>query len=388
MIDNELFEYPDISNISNSNIKNYLKSIDKGLEKKKQPPALAFQDQLGKLIHSFEGKDLTLVVGAGISADYDLPDWNTLLQELISNLSENNGEPQSGEVSYLISRIYTELFPGNSLITARYLNQIFQEQNPDAELKFERKVREMLYENIVEDWNSPLVEEIVYACLEKEGDLDSIITFNYDDILEEACENIRGNNRAKVKYNSVYHDAIKPKKDTLSIYHVHGFLPREKRITYKNKITLSENVYHDQYHNTYSWNNIVQINKYRDKTCLFIGLSFTDPNLRRLLDISVTQKGDYIEEDYHFVIKKRYDRQNTLRKIRGILELNPDIINPKPETRLSLEEVNHQLVDLIETFEENDAKSFGISTIWIEDFNQIPSILKAIRNKNREFTLT
>lgn len=76
----------------------------------------------------------------------------------------------------------------------------------------------------------------------------------------------------------------------LKIYHVHGFLPQDGDIGAGNKITLGEFVYHEQYNNIYSWNNIVQINKFRDNTCLFIGTSLTDPTIRRLLDIAKSQK--------------------------------------------------------------------------------------------------
>jgi len=371
---------PKKTNISVKYIKEYLKSMDEGLKKKKLPPNLDYNQQLNNLIKDFQSRDLTLVLGAGISAPYGLPEWNTLLQKLISNLSDTKTKQQSRGISYVISKIYTELFPGNSLITARYLNQTYSELFPNSSLEFERKVRDSLYENIKTNWNSQPVKEIINLCYGSHRGIDSIITFNYDDIIEKAFENIKQRADLEIPYKSIYDNAIKPQKDEISIYHVHGFLPRDKPLTFRNKITLSEDFYHQQYNNTYSWNNIIQINKYRDKTCLFIGLSFTDPNLRRLLDISNQQKGSE-DSDFHYVIRKRYDREKTKNQIKQIIEKNQNIFDDKLKNKLSLQEVNDKLIQLIENFEEKDDKSFGISTIWIDNFNEIENILKTIRSR-------
>jgi len=91
----------------------------------------------------------------------------------------------------------------------------------------------------------------------------------------------------------------------IGIYHVHGFLPRKDEIKTDNKITLSEDIYHAQYNDIYSWQNLVQLDKYQNCVCLFIGISLTDPNLRRLLDIAKNQRVD--KSIVHYNIRKNYD---------------------------------------------------------------------------------
>ena len=136
-------------------------------------------------------------------------------------------------------------------------------------------------------------------------------------------------------------------------------------------------MYHQQYNEIYSWNNMVQINKFRDNTCLFIGLSFDDPNLRRLLDIANLQKGE--SKKYHYRIEKRYNLKSLEKKILRILEQDTQLSDKKELSKLKLDETVKYLANMMEKFEENDALSFGVQTIWIKDYKEIPEILKEIR---------
>ena len=82
------------------------------------------------------------------------------------------------------------------------------------------------------------------------------------------------------------------------IYHVHGFIPYDNSQIIKSVPILSEEEYHRVYANSYNWSNVEQIHALSRTTCIFIGLSMTDPNLRRLLDIAIR---DSENEARHFV---------------------------------------------------------------------------------------
>ena len=51
----------------------------------------------------------------------------------------------------------------------------------------------------------------------------------------------------------------------------------------------------------YNWSNIIQLNCFLENTCMLIGLSVTDPNLRRLLDVAA--KNNNVPK--HYVLLKR-----------------------------------------------------------------------------------
>jgi len=90
---------------------------------------------------------------------------------------------------------------------------------------------------------------------------------------------------------------------------------------------------------------LVQLNKLNENTCLFIGLSLTDPNLRRLLDVANRKKGN--SNPGHYIIKK------------------------SPSANVAIDSVARIL-------EEQDAKNLGLNLIWVEDYNEIPKFLESV----------
>ena len=226
-------------------------------------------------------RKLVLVLGAGVSIGCGLPDWNTLFKKLRKNIHFNNSDR---ERSLVIEKIFLKLFNRTDLILARNIHQCFGfEPEINDSIIFEKFVRCALYDGIKLKYTKS-IEEIVRlgSFYRYEKYLDSIITYNYDDVLESFFEE-----RPGTPYKSIFHSEIEF-KDQLPIYHVHGFLPRKDDLTVKNKIILSEEKkYHDLYDSIDSWNNKIQLEKFENNICLLIGLSLNDPNLRRLLDTAV-----------------------------------------------------------------------------------------------------
>src|SRR5690606_7328406 len=127
----------------------------------------------------------------------------------------------------------------------------------------------------------------------------------------------------------------------------------------------------------YSWNNIVQINKFRENTCLFIGSKLNDPNIRRLLDIAHKQKGN--KKKHHYIFKRRMDKDRLSNDLKKILE--SEVVKDNTLASLDFDETIKSLSEIHERFEENDSASFGVKTIWIDKWEEIPEMLKKIREK-------
>lgn len=168
--------------------------------------------------------------------------------------------------------------------------------------------------------------------------LNSIITFNFDDLIENALL------QHKVECCSIWKEGQMHGIDELPIYHVHGFLPNKKDIVEPN-LVFSEEAYHSQFIDPYSWANLIQLNTFFSNICLFVGISLSDPNLRRLLDISWRKN----KRCKHYIIMKKSEQKSKAGEITTMLF-------------------------------EQDANSLGLNVIWCSDFSDIPNILSSIAN--------
>lgn len=340
----------------------------KSLSKRTKRLDEARPEKLKNLMKWYKSQSLVFVLGAGVSKNYGLPDWNTLLQKMLLNTLTPAGEDaEKKKEAGVLAQAFSNIFDPDPLIAARYLHEYFKEANPKAELAFEGAIRKVLYEGVDKDSESDLLKEIRNFCIAagRSPNLDSILTYNYDDLLESCLKNVD----VDIPFKAIHARGMKPDQHELPIYHVHGYLPESGSLTTKNKVLLSEEGYHEQYSDSYSWSNLIQINKFKDCNCLFVGVSFSDPNLRRLLDIAKDERGEIGPN--HYCFRRRYEKS----KFRSDVErlLTSDMVNT------DVDGLTDELIGLMERFEENYARSFGVGVIWVDSYDEIPGILKSVR---------
>lgn len=95
--------------------------------------------------------------------------------------------------------------------------------------------------------------------------------------------------------------------------------------------------------------NLIQLNKLTQNTCLFVGVSLTDPNLRRLLDVAWRKNPEKTLS--HYIIK-RLPRFGDAEDV---------------------------LDDLARLLEEQDANALGINVIWVDRYDEVPGFLSDVR---------
>jgi hypothetical protein len=281
---------------------------------------------------------LTLVCGAGVSVGAGIPTWNNLLVRLLDRLMERIAKNYSLNIGANTALEFQQAYgASSSLILGKYLKNNLGED-------FATETREALYVEAVE--RSDLIDSIVGLSRPQRDTkpLESIITFNFDCLIEEALE------KNSIANKPIFSEAIRHADNELPIYHVHGYLPRSGEIP-KTELVFSEDAYHSQFIDAFSWSNLIQLNKLTQNTCLFVGISLTDPNMRRLLDVAWRKSPDKTVS--HFLIKKRPN-------------------NPK----------NSELDRVARLLEEQDANLLGLNIIWIEEFDELPGVLRDIGQSN------
>jgi len=288
-----------------------------------------YSKELAKILTS--GR-LTLVCGAGVSVGAGVPTWNRLLFQLLSSMMKKISKDHSIPFNKVAVTDFQENYAPSSLIVGKYLKNNLGKD-------FIREIRSALYVD------NPITCDVIDAIIELSRPqravkpLDSIITFNFDSLLEE---NLKQEN---VPYKAIHKEGMTHGHNELPIYHVHGYLPKKGAIPRDTEIVFSEDAYHSQFIEPFSWSNLIQLNKLNENTCLFIGLSLTDPNLRRLLDVAHRKKSN--TSPGHYIIKKS---PSANEKVDGVARI----------------------------LEEQDAKNLGLNLIWVDDYNEIPTFLKSI----------
>ena len=309
------------------------------------------QVQVETIRNHFKKGVLSLFCGAGISIGAGIPPWSALLRDLLTRLfkkSMNDGENKKEE-EYKFAEFYQKYFNPTPLMIAQYLKNGLGND-------FLKTIRDALYKG--NPSTSKLLDVIVELCRPQRSreSLHSIITFNFDDLIES---NLSKNH---IRYCSVFNEGQRPEKEDLPIYHVHGFLPSKGELSVDHNVVFSEDAYHSHFIDSFSWSNLIQLNHLNQNVCIFAGLSMTDPNLRRLLDVAMRKNPN--RKANHYVFKKRYNRDNIekeMAKFIGYDSNNSD-----------------KFVRITEMLEEQDSKKLGLNVIWIDDFDEIPAFFERI----------
>ncbi|MDQ0919167.1 SIR2 family protein [Paenibacillus sp. V4I5] len=350
-------KYPDvvsktIENISELILNNH---VFEGINKEESYYNESQRDKLiDNLRNCFFDDELVLFLGAGVSRDAKIPMWDNLVSDLLVSLLSNklkefNINLSDYERDYIIQELKDS--NGNSpLLIARYIRKGLQEL-------FNETLTQILYKTCVNE--SKLLTAITKLCkpVRNGVGIRGVVNYNFDDLIEYNFE------KHDISHRAIFREGDIPTKDELGVCHVHGFLPRDgKNYTNlaKSLLVFSEEGYHNLMLDPYSWSNLIQLNYLRENTCLFIGLSLTDPNLRRLLDIASRKQESDICKHYAILRRELYHKKDS----------NHSNINLR----------NIQKFDTVnQKLQEEYYKELGLNVIWVDDYNEIPSILEKIR---------
>jgi SIR2-like domain len=229
------------------------------------------RDVLEILHKAWQDKRLTIVVGAGASAQVGLPSWPSLLEKLLRVYLKSRyvDRPQQHYTAEIEQYFREQLKYQPPIVYAQYFHTRMGEN------EFQKLLHDAMYSEL----DSPPRPGPIHQAVAGLGhNLVSVMTFNYDDLLERALLHEGYPN------TSVWRASDFGAIEGLPVYHPHGFLPYKLDPSEEYWTVLSEKDYHTQYADAFHWSNIAISRALLETTCLFVSTSLTDPNLRRLLD--------------------------------------------------------------------------------------------------------
>jgi hypothetical protein len=322
-----------------------------------------------KLEEAYKSRGLVLVLGAGVSMASGLPSWIDLLKRIADEFFAEDGD-------VLVDELRKD---GYSLT---FIASLLKSINPEPKAKpFIEVIREKLYrdfEYFSIDINkknhtdffrymyrkNKTLSAVGSMCVERikvgktqrfiaNPHIHAIVNFNLDALLQ-AYVVARFGKRLVL---TVEHPSagLKPGQWNKSgvydrrirIYHMHGYLRFDSKrgdpAKESRKLVLTEHDYFDFFNRPNTLFNYTFLYLLREYPCLFIGLSMTDDNIRRLLYYSMEEgkegTGKKAKAVRHFAIFKRFEEES----LNWITEKT--------------------LLDL------------GTQVLWVDDFAEIPERL-------------
>ncbi len=263
----------------------------------------------------------SIFAGAGLSVPAGFVNWTELMTDIAHDLGlDINNEKD------LVS-----------------LAQFHVNEN-QTRSKINRKILEEFTEYTKETENHKLIARLP---------LSSIWTTNYDQLLEKTFQN--ESKVTDVKYRNNQLLTTKPKRDIV-IFKMHG------DVNHPDEAIITKEQY-EQYHSTHEPFINALAGELTTKTFLFIGFSFTDPNLDYVLSRLNFRYSKQQRQHYCFV--KKHQLGDSQNPDQATLDYN----------------IRRQALTI------NDLKRYGIKSLLINDYSDITRILTDIEYRYKKKTI-
>jgi len=308
-----------------------------------------------RLHQMYQTEGLVLALGAGVSVNAGLPSWLELLRRIAVGCIGPNGRQVVDDLR-------------NAGFGFPAIAGMLRTQCPPS-VDFVGLVREQLYSDFPHDLHTAsrrdwgrLVEYVqttnttlravcalcatTTSCpgqYDRNPRIHAIVNFNLDAVFRAYMH---------ARYPHGKHPLVRtverPNKsrdpEKISVYHMHGYLRFDSKAGRRDseasdRLVLSEHEYFDVFNSPTSLFNYTFLHMLREHSCLFVGLSMQDDNIRRLLHYSARERlRGYVDEGKrlsdaqarvcrHFAILRRFDSDDIDTLVeRSLGELGTNVL--------------------------------------------------------------
>jgi hypothetical protein len=267
-------------------------------------------------VRDLSENNAAIFAGAGMSKSAGYVDWPELLRDIADELG-----------------LKVELEHDLISLAQFHVNQ----------LKGSSKLARKILEEFSEQAQPSITHEILARL-----PIRTFWTTNYDTLIEDALKKAFKN--PDVKHSVDQLNNTRPKRDAV-VYKMHGDASHpSKAVLYKEQ--------YERYFQTHEPFVTALSGDLVSKTFLFIGFSFTDPNL------------DYVLSRLHTSVKKNH-----------YCFMRREAIGPEDDEELGKYKRRKQELRI------DDLKRFGIQTLLIDDYSELPNVLAAIEARYLKQTI-
>ncbi|XDD44698.1 SIR2 family protein (plasmid) [Leptospira sp. WS60.C2] len=268
---------------------------------------IGIESFINNYLKALKEKNAVVFIGAGMSVSQGFFDWKRLLKPIADKLGLDIEEEQHDLTS---------------------LAQFFVDDHGG--------IRGELDQIIVEEYGKTTMSVSENHRILARLPIQIYWTTNYDRLIEKAL--LEQGKTPDIKKAQSDLTVNLPKRDAI-IYKMHG------DIETVSETVLTKHEYEDYNKNRELFSNAFK-SDYVSRTFLFIGFSFTDPNLDYLISRIRTTLGQNIKPDYYFIKKETITRAQRRQELKV-----------------------------------NSLKKYGLNPLWINDYSEITSILKEIESR-------
>ncbi len=310
---------------------------------------------------------VVLFLGAGISIGSRLPDWDGLLERIYKKITStlrrrpSFTEMRSSFSSTAFGGLLERICANNGLRFDQIVRECLYAEFPF----FNKDVRDPNYSSALIDFvhhGNPTLRAIAALCASKDAlsfvgnpRIRAVVNFNLDAVLRSFV---------RAKYGSIVRTIERPsagpRLGRINVYYPHGFLDFDQRYfdnlakESPDRLVLSEGRYFDFFNRPTELFTYTLLFLLREYTCVFVGMSMHDDNLRRLLHYSFQERAASYRVEGHVDLKA---------STRGVRHY---VISCRSRNRC------------LGVWKKSLLNSLGVEQVLITNYGHIPAVLKRL----------
>jgi len=315
-----------------------------------------FLDLLEKIVDNEDKRNrLFVFLGAGFSAKFNLPNWNSLVENIINDIMYSDNvqySPDKNEIRfYLIKTLHSDM---NIKLKISLINQLILDKFSSNRLLYDSLKKNIRLNDSVREYSKVTEEEL--DILKRLGKINAVFcTTNFDNILKEVLDI-----ENQIVKTPEYIDYGRK-----GIIHLHGALAKTNEVDFLEDLVFDFQSYLKKYNQPGKSESllteIMEADKLQNSTILFLGSSMQEPELVGLVSNDKKFNNKYallgFDTEYEYKIASQFYSKHNIEIIGYNSSIDNNLFSEiilKISLRLVVKSPGSALDELITSFEKGE----------------------------------